>query len=102
MAALFECRLCRYLSSPLIPPHPQRPISVRRRCSIQLKPRASEEHLETKQVDFRQHYPPLETNRFLLDLDGEERQLVLETGAIGRQANGAVLAKHGDTVIQFC
>ena len=51
--------------------------------------------------DFRVNYPPLNSERFVLDLDGPDRQLIIETGAIGRQANGAVLARQGDTVNDF-
>lgn len=55
---------------------------------------------DSSDPSFRSLYPPLETDRFVLDLDGEANQLILETGAMGRQANGAVLARQGDTVRQ--
>ena len=54
--------------------------------------------LHAAQNECEEPYAPLEPERFVLDRTSEERALVIETGAIGRQANGAVLARQGDTV----
>lgn len=51
-------------------------------------------------LGFKAQYPPLETQRFRMDSE-EGRELIIETGAIGRQANGAVLARQGDTVTKL-
>ena len=55
--------------------------------------------LHATQNGYEDPYAPLEPERFALDSTSDERALVIETGAIGRQANGAVLARQGDTVI---
>ena len=38
-------------------------------------------------------------NYFRKELDWGGRKLVLETGKIARQADGAVLARYGDTIV---
>ena len=38
-------------------------------------------------------------NYFRKELDWGGRKLVLETGKIARQADGAVLASYGDTIV---
>src|SRR5260221_5504803 len=38
-------------------------------------------------------------NVFGKEIDGAGRKLVLETGKIARQADGAVMATYGDTVV---
>ena len=38
-------------------------------------------------------------NHFRKELDWGGRKLVLETGKIARQADGAVLARYGDTIV---
>ena len=38
-------------------------------------------------------------NYFRKELDWGGRKLILETGKIARQADGAVLARYGDTIV---
>lgn len=82
-------QLCPNYATPQ--PHSQRLRRQSRRHGCQI-------HASDTQRSFEKEYPPLQTQQFVLKSEGEDRPLIIETGAIGRQANGAVLAKHGDTV----
>eukprot|EP00210_Caulerpa_lentillifera_P001130 g1089.t1 len=48
---------------------------------------------------FQEEYPAPKTEQLCISLDGKDRELIFETGGIGRQANGSVMARYGDTVI---
>lgn len=111
MAPLLDYDVCCSLASPIVSPlRRQRPCVARWKNRIQgLGQTGRRKRVEgggstntrlcAEDGGFEAQYPPLETKRFRLEGDAEGRELVIETGAIGRQANGAVLAKQGDTVM---